>query len=36
VYATDGDRQCMTLDGLLKATGGTFKAAYCKGPQMIR
>jgi hypothetical protein len=35
-YVTDGDRQCSTLDGLIKATGSTFRPQYCSGPRMIR
>jgi hypothetical protein len=33
-YLTDGNRQCQVLDGLLKATTGTFTPMFCNGPQL--
>jgi alpha-tubulin suppressor-like RCC1 family protein len=34
-YLTDGDNQCMVLQGLLDATGGSFNAKYCRLGKMI-
>ena len=34
IYLTDGNTQCRVLDGLLKATIGTFKPMYCTGPSL--
>jgi hypothetical protein len=33
-YLVDGNNQCKVLDGLLKATRGSFQAHFCQGPNL--